>query len=136
MPEGRCCSCSDPGVIFKILPLSDRALGLNTCMQDTFARATHSAARPSARATIGYLVYNLNTVKPSACDDKVSCIPYLWLKPLLLVLLSDFACILRYKTKHARVGYNPTTGANSLNHYTCTNVLICLIDVGVQCSSS
>ena len=27
-------------------------------MQDTFARATHSAARPSARATIGYLVYN------------------------------------------------------------------------------
>ena len=28
------------------------------CMQDTFARATHSAARPSARATIGYLVYN------------------------------------------------------------------------------
>ena len=26
-------------------------------MQDTFARATHSAARPSARATIGYLVY-------------------------------------------------------------------------------
>ena len=30
------------------------------CMQDTFARATHSAyaaARPSARATIGYLVY-------------------------------------------------------------------------------
>ena len=32
------------------------------CMQDTFARATHSAyaaARPSARATIGYLVYKL-----------------------------------------------------------------------------
>ena len=28
------------------------------CMQDTFARATHLAARPSARATIGYLVYN------------------------------------------------------------------------------
>ena len=28
-------------------------------MQDTFARATHSAARPSARATIGYLVYKL-----------------------------------------------------------------------------
>ena len=28
-------------------------------MQDTFARATHSAARPSARATIGYLVYNV-----------------------------------------------------------------------------
>ena len=30
------------------------------CMQDTFTRATHSAyaaARPSARATIGYLVY-------------------------------------------------------------------------------
>ena len=30
------------------------------CMQDTFARATHpayAAARPSARATIGYLVY-------------------------------------------------------------------------------
>ena len=30
------------------------------CMQNTFARATHSAyaaARPSARATIGYLVY-------------------------------------------------------------------------------
>ena len=35
----------------------------NYCMQDTFARATHSAyaaARPSARATIGYLVYNSN----------------------------------------------------------------------------
>ena len=29
------------------------------CMQDTFARATHSAARPSARATIGYLVYKV-----------------------------------------------------------------------------
>ena len=29
------------------------------CMQDTFARATHSAAaRPSARAKIWYLVYN------------------------------------------------------------------------------
>ena len=28
------------------------------CMQDTFARA---AARPSARATIGYLVYNCHT---------------------------------------------------------------------------
>ena len=33
---------------------------LNHCMQDTFARATHSATRPSARATIGYLVYKLN----------------------------------------------------------------------------
>ena len=35
---------------------------LLVCMQDTFARATHvayAAARPSARATIGYLVYNL-----------------------------------------------------------------------------
>ena len=32
-------------------------------MQDTFARATHSAARPSARATIGYLVYNGNVCK-------------------------------------------------------------------------
>ena len=34
-------------------------------MQDTFARATHSAyaaARPSARATIGYLVYKLETI--------------------------------------------------------------------------
>ena len=32
------------------------------CMHDTFARATHSAyaaARPSARATIGYLVYKV-----------------------------------------------------------------------------
>ena len=28
------------------------------CMQDTFARATYSTARPSAIATIGYLVYN------------------------------------------------------------------------------
>ena len=27
------------------------------CMQDTFARATHSAGRPARRATIGYLVY-------------------------------------------------------------------------------
>ena len=38
------------------------------CMQDTFARATHSAyaaARPSARATIGYLVYNF---KPRYLD--------------------------------------------------------------------
>ena len=33
-------------------------------MQDTFARATHSAyaaARPSARATIGYLVYKIKS---------------------------------------------------------------------------
>ena len=29
-------------------------------MQDTFAHATHSAAKPSARATIGYLVYKSN----------------------------------------------------------------------------
>ena len=32
----------------------------DTCMQDTF-QATHSAARPSARATIGYLVYKADT---------------------------------------------------------------------------
>ena len=32
---------------------------IECCMQDTFARATHSAARPSARATIGYLVYKI-----------------------------------------------------------------------------
>ena len=32
--------------------------GVNCCMQDTFAHATHSAARPSALATIGYLAYN------------------------------------------------------------------------------
>ena len=32
------------------------SLKKSRCMQDTFARATHSA-RPSARATIGYLVY-------------------------------------------------------------------------------
>ena len=31
-------------------------------MQDTFARATHSATRPRARATIGYLVYNSERV--------------------------------------------------------------------------
>ena len=38
-------------------------------MQDTFARA---AARPSARATIGYLVYN---GRPStARDERVICI--------------------------------------------------------------
>ena len=57
-------------------------------MQDTFARATHSAARPSARATIGYLIYKryrcsldalgLKTEcsrRPSAArDDRVSCI--------------------------------------------------------------
>ena len=43
------------------------------CMQDTFARATHSAARPSARATIGYLVYNTRP-KGHARDDRVSCI--------------------------------------------------------------
>ena len=38
------------------------------CMQDTFARATHSAyaaARPSARATIGYLVYNVTDITPT-----------------------------------------------------------------------
>ena len=33
------------------------------CMQDTFARATHSAGRPSAaRDPIGYLVYNMYLV--------------------------------------------------------------------------
>ena len=39
-------------------------------MQDTFARATHSAAKPSARATIGYLVYKniTNTTKCPVCD--------------------------------------------------------------------
>ena len=39
-----------------------RNIPIKHCMQDTFARATHSAyaaARPSARATIGYLVYNI-----------------------------------------------------------------------------
>ena len=36
---------------------------VDICMQDTFARAKHSAyaaARPSARATIGYLVYKVD----------------------------------------------------------------------------
>ena len=37
-----------------------------SCMQDTFARATYSAyaaARPSARVTIGYLVYKFTSSK-------------------------------------------------------------------------
>ena len=33
---------------------------VNFCMQDTFARATHSPAGQAWRATIGYLVYNVN----------------------------------------------------------------------------
>ena len=42
------------------------------CMQDTFARATHSA-RPSARATIGYLVYKCLARRLSArANMKVS----------------------------------------------------------------
>ena len=43
---------------------NNRLPGADSCMQDTFARATHSAyaaARPSARATIGYLVYNADS---------------------------------------------------------------------------
>ena len=66
---------------FKIQCTSERANGILrttgwmvpqksaacSCMQDTFARARtrpkgYAAARPSARATIGYLVYN-------ACSD-------------------------------------------------------------------
>ena len=46
-----------------------------TCMQDTFARA---AARPSARATIGYLVYKVMTPDPPwlrACLSHISCLP-------------------------------------------------------------
>ena len=38
--------------------ISDGKRRVVCCMQDTFARATHSA-RPSARATIGYLVYKV-----------------------------------------------------------------------------
>ena len=40
-------------------------------MQDTFARATHSAARPSVRATIGYLVY-----KSSSCPTSDALSPH------------------------------------------------------------
>ena len=32
---------------------------ISNCMQDTFARATHSAGQ-ARRATIGYLVYNIS----------------------------------------------------------------------------
>ena len=38
---------------------------VNVCMQETFARATHSALRPAGqvrRATIGYLVYKVNVI--------------------------------------------------------------------------
>ena len=49
----------------------------SACMQDTFARATHSAVGQARRATIGYLVH-----KPSARarksilyrKEKISCI--------------------------------------------------------------
>ena len=51
-------------VVYKIPFRRTRAPGLSAtlspCMQDTFARATLSAYRPSARVTIGYLAYNLS----------------------------------------------------------------------------
>ena len=77
----------DDEVVYKI---TYRRYCFIICMQDTFARATHSAfrpsvvckipllarrsrpkgARPSARATIGYLVYKAECVARA----KVSCI--------------------------------------------------------------
>ena len=76
--------------------LSSRALGLAafrqsahaSCMQDSFARARTrpKAARPSARATIGYLVYNLcsraHSARPSACAT----IGYLVYKTILYLV--------------------------------------------------
>ena len=68
----------------------------NACMQDTFARATHSAARPSARATIGYrsciqakcillCVLGLKAEQltytafmPSARDDRLYCMQLIY----------------------------------------------------------
>ena len=51
----------------------------HSCMQDTFARATHSAGRPSAARDDRVsciqlsLALRLNAAKPSARDDRVFC---------------------------------------------------------------
>ena len=46
-------------VTFSCCERSKLPIVMNVCMQDTFARAR---TRPSARATIGYLVYKMNVL--------------------------------------------------------------------------
>ena len=68
------------------------------CMQDTFARATHSAARPSARATTGYLVYNaLGRICVARAKVSFVC------KIPLLTLVFTFQLILSYKLQKENV---------------------------------
>ena len=51
-----------------------RAWPGDLCMQDTFARATHSAGQ-ARRATIGYIVYNGGLGLGRVCARaKISCI--------------------------------------------------------------
>ena len=56
------------------MPMVNTKGNLNSCMQDTFASATHSAGQ-ARRATIGYLVYNL-TSHTKNLDRILNTIPY------------------------------------------------------------
>ena len=72
-----CCTCMDTLYarylcsrdLYTRYPIVARALGLAECAREqrnlAYNRATHSAARPSARATIGYLVYKWTLDSPS-----------------------------------------------------------------------
>ena len=70
-----CILCASSG--WMSLPSPNRCCVLScwrlyVCVQDTFARAR---TQPSARATIGYLVYKLNVYYMSGCRAHVSWLP-------------------------------------------------------------
>ena len=79
------------------------------CMQDTFARATHSAyaaARPSARATIGYLVYKYPTASThnQLAEKLIKSQNFLWWSTIyvtnkLLIIKSDTLIAILFKSE-------------------------------------